>query len=61
MDPDVYQGDMRLTPIQSLLAETGGDVSLAGKFDKMFGSTKHQELMWLPNKVVPYDISADLG
>lgn len=60
-DRDLFQGDMRLTPLQRLLAMTGGDVSLAGKSSNTFGSAKDQSLLWMPNKVVPYEISPSLG
>eukprot|EP00794_Sanderia_malayensis_P015012 gene15012-16561_t len=59
-DRNLFQGDMRLTPVQRMLVESGRDVSLAGKFENMFGSTKHQSLLW-SNKIVPYKISPDLA
>ena len=60
-DKDLFQGDMRLTPLQSLLALSGGDVSQAGSSSNAFGSAKNKGLLWLPSKVVPYEISPDLG
>ena len=60
-DPGLYQGDMRLTAIQKLLVLTGGDMSTSGKSGLAFGSSKDQNLLWLPSRVVPYEISADLG
>ena len=59
-DPDLYQGDMRLTSFQRLLALTGGDVSSARRNGLTFGSAKDENLQW-PNRIVPYEISADLG
>ena len=59
-DPDLYQGDMRLTSFQRLLVLTGGDVSLARRNGLTFGSAKDENLQW-PKRVVPYEISADLG
>ena len=58
-DPDLFQGDMRLTSFQRLLAITGGDVSLAGRSGLTFGSTSEQSLLW-PGKTVYYEISSDL-
>eukprot|EP00112_Aurelia_sp_Birch-Aquarium-sp1_P024367 Seg768.6 transcript_id=Seg768.6/GoldUCD/mRNA.D3Y31 product="Meprin A subunit beta" protein_id=Seg768.6/GoldUCD/D3Y31 len=60
-DPDLFQGDMRLTFMQRLLAMTGGDVSLAGNSNNVFGSAKDQSMLWLPSKQVPYEISPDLA
>ena len=60
-DPSLFQGDMRLTFMQRLLAMTGGDVSLAGNSNTVFGSAKDQSMLWLPSKKVPYEISPDLG
>lgn len=60
-DPNLFQGDMRLTFMQRLLAMTGGDVSLAGNSNNVFGSAKDQSMLWLPSKQVPYEISPDLG
>eukprot|EP00795_Rhopilema_esculentum_P007108 gene7108-12760_t len=60
-DPGLYQGDMRLTAMQKLLVLTGGDVSTSEKSGLAFGSSKDQSLLWLPSRVVPYEISADLA
>ena len=60
-DPNLFQGDMRLSFMQRLLAMSGGDVSLAGNSNNAFGSAKDQSMLWLPSKQVPYEISPDLG
>ena len=53
---------MRLTPMQRLLAESGGDVSKAGEMGgSAFGSAKDASLLWLPKKIVPYTITPQLG
>ena len=61
-DPDLFQSDMRLTPMQRMLAESGGDVSLAKYLqENAFASAKDYGILWLPEKVVPYTISKELG
>lgn len=53
-DPDLFESDMRLTPMQRLHAETGGDGG------NMFGSAKSWRL-WLPSKTVPYTLTGPLA
>eukprot|EP00794_Sanderia_malayensis_P015011 gene15011-16560_t len=60
-DPDLFEGDMRLSPIQRLLAETGGDVSQAGTDGLTFGSAKDINKLWLPERRVPYTITKELA
>ncbi|XP_065060870.1 meprin A subunit beta-like [Rhopilema esculentum] len=61
-DPDLFQSDMRLTPMQRMLAESGGDVSLAKYLqENAFASAKDYGILWLPEKVVPYTISKELA
>ena len=61
-DQDLFQSDMRLTPTQRLLAETGGDVSQAKQLEgNTFGSAKDIGILWYPQRVVPYTITKQLG
>ncbi len=60
-DKGLFEGDMQLNPRQRELVKNGGDVSSAGKPATAFGSTKQQQLLWLPSKTVPYVISPGLG
>ena len=59
-DPDLFQSDMRLTPMQRLLAETGGDVSQAHNLEsETFASAKDSSIRW--PRIVPYTITKELG
>eukprot|EP00112_Aurelia_sp_Birch-Aquarium-sp1_P024327 Seg765.1 transcript_id=Seg765.1/GoldUCD/mRNA.D3Y31 product="Meprin A subunit beta" protein_id=Seg765.1/GoldUCD/D3Y31 len=59
---DLFQSDMRLTPMQRLLAESGGDVSLARFLESnAFGSAKDTGILWLPERIVPYTITKELA
>jgi len=59
-DPELFQSDMRLSPMQRLLAEAGGDVSKAGLFEShTFASAKNPGMLW--PREVPYTITNKLA
>eukprot|EP00794_Sanderia_malayensis_P015010 gene15010-16559_t len=60
-DPNLFEGDMRLSPIQRLLAETGDDVAKANVDGITFGSTKNINDLWLPERRVPFTITKELA
>ena len=55
-DPNLFEGDMELTPEQRRRAENGQDVDSSGRWKR--GSTKYPK--W-PGGVMVYQIGPNLG